>query len=128
MVLGSIRYYSTLIRETMNTKADEDGVHEVMRINEDEEADGGTGGGGGKTVNEEGPWLIYCLRFVRYLHTVMIELDLPREALVLIVELLSDLRLCCLQVTFQIIINKVRVSMLYFKGNYTMSTYRLEVT
>ena len=62
---------------------------------------------GGKAVNEEGPWLIYCLRFVRYLHTVMIELDLPREALVLIVELLSDLRLCCLQVTFQIIISKV---------------------
>ena len=117
MVLGSIRYYSTLIRETMNTKADEDGVHEVMRINEDEEADGGASGGG-KTVNEEGPWLIYCLRFVRYLHTVMIELDLPREALVLIVELLSDLRLCCLQVTFQIIINKVRqYFILYFTGH-----------
>ena len=32
MVLGSIRYYATLIRETMNTKADEDGVHEVMHM------------------------------------------------------------------------------------------------
>ena len=53
MVLGSIRYYSTLIRETMNTKADEDGVHEVMRISEEEEADGGASGGG-KAVNEEG--------------------------------------------------------------------------
>ena len=91
MVLGSIRYYSTLIRETMNTKSEDEGMDGG---DEDEAAS--------KTVNEEGPWLIYCLRFVRYLHTVMIELDLPREALVLIVELLSDLRICCLQVTFTV--------------------------
>jgi len=95
MVLGSIRYYSTLIRETMSTKGTE------------EDDAGHDEAAAAKSVNEEGPWLIYCLRFVRFLHTVLIELDLPREALVLIVELLTDLRICCLQVTFQILTTKV---------------------
>merc|ERR1719479_140415 len=55
----------------------------------------------------ESPWLIYCLRFVRHLHAVMIDLDLPGDALDLIVNLLSDLRLHCLQVIFQTIVDKV---------------------
>ena len=90
---------------------------------------GATGGdfkpspGGGEeytAIMGESPWLIYCLRFVRHLHTVMIDLDLPGDALDLIVNLLSDLRLHCLQVIFQTIVDKV--NQLHFVEDWAQET------
>ena len=115
MILGSIRYYSTLIRETM--------AAELL------ESEGATGADFKATPNVgeeytvimgESPWLIYCLRFVRHLHTVMIDLDLPGDALDLIVNLLSDLRLHCLQVIFQTIVDKV--NQLHFVEDWVQET------
>ena len=115
MILGSIRYYSTLIRETMAAELleSEGTAGSEFKAN--------TSGNEEYTaIMGESPWLIYCLRFVRHLHTVMIDLDLPGDALDLIVNLLSDLRLHCLQVIFQTIVDKV--NQLHFVEDWIQET------
>ena len=114
MILGSIRYYSTLIRETMAAELLEtEGTTTEFKPNN-------SVGEEYTAIMGESPWLIYCLRFVRHLHTVMIELDLPGDALDLIVNLLSDLRLHCLQVIFQTIVDKV--NQLHFVEDWVQET------
>ena len=113
MILGSIRYYSTLIRETM--------AAELLESEGAVRSEPSPGGSEEYTaIMGESPWLIYCLRFVRHLHAVMIDLDLPGDALDLIVNLLSDLRLHCLQVIFQTIVDKV--NQLHFVEDWVQET------
>lgn len=52
-------------------------------------------------------WLPSCLRHVRKSYAAFIDLDLPGQALAIIKRLTTDLRIQCLQMIFQTVIDQV---------------------
>ena len=66
----------------------------------------GDWGHDGKKV---GPWLPQCLRDVRSTYSTLIQLDLPTQALDIVKRLSTDMRLQCLQMIFQTVIDEVHL-------------------
>ena len=56
-----------------------------------------------------GHWLPSCLRQLRKSYTSLIHLDLPSQALDIVKSLGTDLRIQCLQVIFQTVIDEVHL-------------------
>lgn len=53
-------------------------------------------------------WLPHCLRYVRSTYSIFIRLDLPSDALDIILKLILDLRLYCITVLFKQAIDQIR--------------------
>lgn len=99
MILGGIRYFCNLIRaavipQTFNKKGSEDVVEY------------GDWGHDGKKV---GQWLPQCLRDIRSSYHTLIQLDLPSQALDIVKTLTTDMRIQCLQMIFQTVIDQVHL-------------------
>ncbi len=99
MILGGIRYFCNLIRAAVIPQTfTKKGVEDV--------AEYGDWGHDGKKV---GPFLPQCLRDIRITYTSLIQLDLPTQALDIVKQLTTDLRIQCLQMIFQTVIDEVHL-------------------
>lgn len=97
IILGEIRYFSNMIRAAV--------IPQTLKDIEQDEY--GTWG----EENEKivGQWLPSCLRHVRKSYAAFIDLDLPGQALEIIRTLITDLRIQCLQMIFQTVIDQVHL-------------------
>jgi len=98
MVLGSIRYFCNLIRAAVIPQTFDKKGEDVVEY--------GDWGHDGKKI---GPWLPQCLRDVRSTYSTLIQLDLPSQALDIVKRLSTDMRLQCLQMIFQTVIDEVHL-------------------
>ena len=96
MILGGIRYFANLIRAAV--------IPSTLKEVEQTEY----GSWGDENEKAAGQWLPSCLRHVRRTYASFIELDLPGQALDIIKRLTTDLRIQCLQMIFQTVIDQVR--------------------
>jgi exocyst complex component 2 len=97
MILGGIRYFANLIRAAV--------IPQTFKKGEDV-VEYGDWGHDGKKV---GQWLPSCLRHVRITYSSLVQLDLPSQALDIVKALTTDLRIQCLQVIFQTVIDEVHL-------------------
>jgi exocyst complex component 2 len=95
MILGGIRYFSNLIRAAV--------IPSTLKEVEQTEY----GSWGEENEKAAGQWLPSCLRHVRRSYASFIDLDLPGQALDIIKRLTTDLRIQCLQMIFQTVIDQV---------------------
>ena len=59
-------------------------------------------------INNFITWLPYCLRYVRISYATLIRLDLPSEALDIVLKLIDEIRIYCLTTIFKKAIEKVK--------------------
>ena len=99
MILGGIRYFCNLIRSAV--------IPQTFKKGEDIQEEYGVWGH--EDSKKVGHWLPSCLRQVRKTYTSLIHLDLPMQALDIVKSLNTDLRIQCLQVIFQTVIDEVHL-------------------
>ncbi len=120
MILGGIQYFSNLIRAAIIPQTlPEDGGSDQFGDwgGETGGADVNAASGGDRfTAN----WLPSCLRTVRRTHASFVEVDLPGQALDIIKRLTTDLRIQCLQMIFQTVIDQVHA--LHEKEEWVVET------
>lgn len=100
MILGGIRYFCNLIRSAVIPQTFKKGL---------EASEYWSCIAGEQVSKQVGLWLPHSLRNVRSSYKVFIELDLPGQALDIIKTLTTDLRIQCLQVIFQTVIDQVHL-------------------
>ena len=102
LILTLIRHFATLVRAAV--------IPQTLSKEEQEEA---TSVWKAPNTSSESTsvaqWLPSCLRHVRKSYAAFVELDLPQQALTIIKRLTTDLRIQCLQMIFQTVIDQVHL-------------------